>query len=1077
MRKLIVLAVAGWMAMPLFAARRLTVAQLAETLSSSIAQHRSDEDLARQVGQLELAERLTSATLDRLAARLALQPRTALALQLLADQSEFLDPPAAERIAAAPPDRADQDRMLAAARAYAVQTWGRLPNFFVSRLTTRFDNRAQVLHPGEFAVRVGLHPVSTATRQITFRDGKEVLDSAPAASPAPASGSSPAKASGELGLRSWGEFGPALTIVLADLASHKITFSHWEQTAAGVAAVFHYEVPREASHYAVTYSYFDVQARGRTQFGYSGRQRSPQQMANIPKTAEAEIFHETPAYHGALAIDPATGAVLRITIEASLGSGDPLLRAATLIEYGPMTIGERKFICPIRSLAISEEPGALSGCGSGGSATLNGVGDLSPWQNHSLRCDNAPVLLINETRFTGYHRLGSTSRIITDSGLANTPSPEAPHPTASAESPQPEEPAPAAPAPSSAGEPSPAQTADSLPPPPPPAAPAPPAEPVIPEISLTAANNVPDMPAKPTPGPDSFGFSIKVTSRLVDVGVVAYDKKGRPVTDLKAEDFEVYDNGHKQEIRFFSPATAGSPASPASPASAGTAPPTPAPDSAPDHTFSNRAADPASPLAPQTSAAPGATILLIDEAHIAWADLNYARAQMLKFLDTLPVGERVGLYSMTGLGFRVLAEPSADHAALAARLKAFMPSSLALAQAQDEETRNRQQFNEVHNTSDLNSVNGNHTAVPDAEQPVDPQLLSMGDNPARASLIILAQVARHLYSMPGHKNLVWVSSDNVFADWQDQQVGIDKSPKQLQTFAVRVQEAMNDAHTSVYPFDVSQLESAAITADIQHRNVELTPAAQDNAITAASAGGPSASGAGRNMQPGRITAQMSQDLHPIQGIVRDVAAATGGRTIRRTGELAAALTGIAEDGHAIYQVSFSPQGEADDQYHSITVKLTGRRGITLRYRTGFLFAKEPATLKDRFQAAVWRPLDVREIGVSADVSPSGASAAVKIKIAATDLEMVQGAGRWMDKLDIFFIQRDDVGLHAHVEGQTLGLRLKPATYQNLLDQGVPFEHAVELKPGMGSLRVLVVDENSGRMGSVTIPSTVMKGAP
>ena len=50
-----------------------------------------------------------------------------------------------------------------------------------------------------------------------------------------------------------------------------------------------------------------------------------------------------------------------------------------------------------------------------------------------------------------------------------------------------------------------------------------------------------------------------------------------------------------------------------------------------------------------------------------------------------------------------------------------------------------------------------------------------------------------------------------------------------------------------------------------------------------------------------------------------------------------------------------------------------------------------------------------------------------------------------------------------------GLRLKPSTYQNLLSAGVPFEHAVEMKPGMAAVRVLVVDENSGRMGSVTIP--------
>ena len=222
---------------------------------------------------------------------------------------------------------------------------------------------------------------------------------------------------------------------------------------------------------------------------------------------------------------------------------------------------------------------------------------------------------------------------------------------------------------------------------------------------------------------------------------------------------------------------------------------------------------------------------------------------------------------------------------------------------------------------------------------------------------------------------------------------------------------------------------------------------------------------------------MSQDLHPIQGPIREVAAATGGRAIRRSGDLAAALNGIVEDGHATYQLSFSPQGQADDQYHTIVVKLAGRRGLTLRYRTGYLFQKEPATLKDRFQQAMWRPLDVSEIAVTADVEPSGSGASVRVNIAAGDLEMEQHGGRWIDKLDIFFIQRDDAGLHAHLEGQTLGLRLKSSTYQNILPKGVPFEHAVELRPGMASLRVLVVDENSGRMGSVTIPSVAMRVSP
>jgi hypothetical protein len=83
----------------------------------------------------------------------------------------------------------------------------------------------------------------------------------------------------------------------------------------------------------------------------------------------------------------------------------------------------------------------------------------------------------------------------------------------------------------------------------------------------------------------------------------------------------------------------------------------------------------------------------------------------------------------------------------------------------------------------------------------------------------------------------------------------------------------------------------------------------------------------------------------------------------------------------------------------------------------------------------------------------------------------------MDQLDIFFIQRDDAGLHAHLEGQTLGLRLKTATYQNLLPKGVPYTRSVELRSGTGSLRIVVVDENSGRMGSITIPAKAMRASP
>src|ERR1700722_8633499 len=129
-RSIALLSIAA-IALPAFGAHRVTVAQLEEVVAADEDARRADLDIARQVGELEMTEQLTGRTLVHFAALHKLGPRTALALQLLSDQSVFLDPPASELPATARPDPAMQQQMLEAARAYSVETWTRLPNFFV----------------------------------------------------------------------------------------------------------------------------------------------------------------------------------------------------------------------------------------------------------------------------------------------------------------------------------------------------------------------------------------------------------------------------------------------------------------------------------------------------------------------------------------------------------------------------------------------------------------------------------------------------------------------------------------------------------------------------------------------------------------------------------------------------------------------------------------------------------------------------------------------------------------------------------------------------------------------------------
>jgi VWFA-related protein len=1003
MQKLGLLLLAAGIALPGFAATRVTVEQLEHVLAAGHG--KPDVKLAKQLSDLELTERLSAAKLSRWEAD-SPGPESRQALVALADQSAFLDPPAAEIPATATPDLDTQRKIMAQAVDYAVRTISKLPDFFATRDTIHFeDTPPRQLDTGYRP----LHPVARTSATLLYRDGKEVVDSG-AAKGSPSQQAAPA-------LTTSGVFGLILGTVLVDSSHGKLVWSHWEQAAAGAEAVFHYAVPREQSHYRVEFCC----VRGDHGNG---------------------AFKQLSGYHGEITVDPLNGAVLRLTLEADLQPTDPLVRSDIVVEYGPVEIGGKTYICPIKSVSITVSP-----------ALASDASEMQRYRGKLLDKDNWAArehlqTLLNDVVFEQYHLFRAEARILSGNSAEAEMNQPASSPTAEmsdAGSPAPAE-APVETAPAEASAPvAPATPAAASTPAEPPAP-----EPATPEINVAQATGLPEPPANPQTGSTNSSFTLRMTARLVDVGLVAFDKKGHPVTDLKPEDFEIYDNGRKQTVRSFSQAGVESAKE------SGLTPGQPV--------FSNRRAD-------RVDAQPGAgvtegstTILLLDPGNLAWPDLTYARGEILRFLQSLPANEVVGLYAMNAHGFQVLEERTADHALLASKLHGWMPSAQDLAQAQEMEQRNRQQFDYVLNPTDLQFVNGNINMAPDTATMVDPQLRDNGSNPGRSAFPILAGVARHLAVIPGHKNLVWITSDNVLADWTNQAVGSDKGSKHVEGYVLRAQEALNDAHVSVYPLDASQLETNAIDPSLLGRNVQLSPSV--TAPPGAQAGG---------QAPGRVAAEMQQDLHPIQAAIQEMAEATGGRAFRRNGQIAKNLDEVIADGRAAYLLGFTPDTPADDQYHLLTVKLAARRGVTLRYRTGYEYAKEPATLKERFQRAVWQALDVSEIAVSANPVAASEGATVKLNIATNDLALKQQAEHWVDKLDVFLIQRDDEGLHARITGQTLTLTLKPATYAKLLQEGIPFDQYIEKKPDAGSMRIIVVDENSGRMGSVTIPAAALRG--
>jgi hypothetical protein len=300
--------------MPSAATGQETVAQLEQAVAA--AHGKPDKEIAERIAGFELTERLSAARLELLKACLPGE-RSRMGLLAVADASEFLNLPAADIPAAPAPDRATQDALLAKAVDYVGKTITMLPDIFATRETIFFANGPEKASrfSSDRIVDPKLHVVNTSSATVRFLAGREELvdERAESGKLLPV----------RMNLATAGVFGTIFGIVLKDAFGGKPPWSHWEQGRGGPMAVFRFDVPEERSHYS----------------------------ALVP--GDPGFLKTITAYHGEIALDPADGSILRLTLIAAPRPNGPVARADIMIEYGPVTIGGKSYICPLRSVAIS----------------------------------------------------------------------------------------------------------------------------------------------------------------------------------------------------------------------------------------------------------------------------------------------------------------------------------------------------------------------------------------------------------------------------------------------------------------------------------------------------------------------------------------------------------------------------------------------------------------------------------------------------------------------------------------------------------------------------------------------------
>ena len=369
---------AAAIAAPLRAAQPVmpfNVDQLAQFLARARGQ--KDAKVAKELSTVEPTQRISVARLaqweDEFRGR-----RTRQALTELADASSFLNLPPSDIPDQAPPDLASMRAILVRSIAYVKQTLHKLPDFYALRTTTNYkdplallqDQRSLCNSPGLRSIcmadageaasagAVNSTPHLVAGRShaiVTYVDGEEIDNGHRGAA---SSTSHPLS-----GLVTTGEFGPILDVVLGDALNGNVFWSHWEHGPDGLLAVFRYAVPAAKSHYKVT----------------------------LPTGTGLQSFE--PAYHGEIAIDPASGAIYRITVIADPAPPYELIEVSMMVQYGSVIIGGKSYICPLKGVAISRLPTILR---------------LPGWRSP----EEVPLTWLNDITFTRYHLFRAQVKIL-----------------------------------------------------------------------------------------------------------------------------------------------------------------------------------------------------------------------------------------------------------------------------------------------------------------------------------------------------------------------------------------------------------------------------------------------------------------------------------------------------------------------------------------------------------------------------------------------------------------------------------------------------------------------------------------
>jgi len=502
---------------------------------------------------------------------------------------------------------------------------------------------------------------------------------------------------------------------------------------------------------------------------------------------------------------------------------------------------------------------------------------------------------------------------------------------------------------------------------------------------------------------------VRITTNLVQIDAIV-TKDGKHVPNLKAEDFEIFEDGRKQTITSFAYISNVPPAKPTN-----------------DATERDKSV-PAPPLKPGD---PRRTLaIVVDDLGLSAESMSDVRRQLRKF-----VNEQIQPHDLVAI-IRTGSQIGA--------LQQFTNDKRLLMRAVDQLRWN------ACSRAGVNVL------------PPSQQIIELGTTEHVCGGFSFFMTMRALRTtidgmaeIPGRKSMMILSDSLPTEDQESAFFNTDpSSPFNDRTNRVialqRVAEKAIRASVVIYSVDTQGLQTTGITAADRFTGNARTVGAQMNATVAAR---------GRLLFERRTGGEL-------------MARQTGGFQIKNSNDYK--LERILEEQSGYYLLGYRPTQETfNKKFHRITAKVK-RSGMTLRTRYGFFGYSEEDDIKkpqSKTNLALASPFRSQDIDVEftaffANDKTAGSVIRSFLYLDAKDLTFVQANDKHEARIELHGVIFGDNGMVEDQITHNAVMSLPEADYQRAVREGIRIRFDMRAKkPGAYQLRVAARDVASSRIGS------------